>query len=125
MMPPVEMLTKDGYDLQFGTNVLGTFISNNHWFLTESFLGHFYFTKLLLPILESTAQNSPEKHVRVVTTSSSGHLFWGPKIQYNSLRDDPSRKKIGTQMLYSQSKYVSTSYNFKKSQMHGINKNHI
>ena len=26
MMPPVEMLTKDGYDLQFGTNVLGTYI---------------------------------------------------------------------------------------------------
>ncbi|KAG6328050.1 hypothetical protein ID866_11039, partial [Astraeus odoratus] len=42
--PPVGLLTEDGYDLQFGTNTLG----------------HFYFTKLLLPILISTASSSPD-----------------------------------------------------------------
>ena len=26
MIPPIEQLTADGYDLQFGTNVLGTSI---------------------------------------------------------------------------------------------------
>ncbi|KAF8547993.1 NAD(P)-binding protein, partial [Imleria badia] len=40
MTPPIDMLTDDGYDLQFGTNVLG----------------HFYFTKLVLPTLLSTAK---------------------------------------------------------------------
>ncbi|KAG2110815.1 uncharacterized protein F5147DRAFT_687339 [Suillus discolor] len=35
MAPPIEMLTDDGYDLQFGTNVLG----------------HFYFTNIVMPAL--------------------------------------------------------------------------
>ena len=36
-------VTKDGYEVQWGTNVVG----------------HFAFTKLLLPILEATAATSP------------------------------------------------------------------
>jgi retinol dehydrogenase 12 len=60
MFPPVEQITADGYDLQFGTNVLGLFLAlaftprtyySNLFFLT----GHFYFTKLLIPTLISTA----------------------------------------------------------------------
>ncbi|CAE6484200.1 unnamed protein product [Rhizoctonia solani] len=43
MAPPVEQRTFDGYDLQFGTNVLG----------------HYFFTILLLPTLIHTAKNSP------------------------------------------------------------------
>ena len=68
--------------------------------------GHFYFTKLLLPVLESTAKDSLEKHVRVVTTSSSVHMFWGPGIRYDSLVKGRVRERIGTNMLYGQSKYV-------------------
>lgn len=41
MAAPVEMKTSNGYDLQFGTNVLG----------------HYLFTMLLLPVLIRTAQN--------------------------------------------------------------------
>ncbi|KAL5520577.1 hypothetical protein ACEPAG_9801 [Sanghuangporus baumii] len=89
MVPPVDQLTTDGYDLQFGTNVLG----------------HFYFTKLLLPVLLETAKSAPDKHVRVVTTSSSAHLFQSGPIQYDTLRDSPKRKKLGTQKLYAQSKF--------------------
>jgi retinol dehydrogenase-12 len=52
MVPPIEQLTADGYDLQFGTNVVGPF----------------YFTKLLLPTLLSTAKNSPDGHARILAT---------------------------------------------------------
>lgn len=57
--PPVSDVTSDGYDLQFGTNVVG----------------HFYFTKLLLPILLATAKTTTSGKVRVVSTSSMAHLM--------------------------------------------------
>lgn len=43
MVSPVEQKTANGYDLQFGTNVLG----------------HSLFTTLLLPVLIHTTQTSP------------------------------------------------------------------
>ncbi|KAH8115060.1 NAD-binding protein [Phellopilus nigrolimitatus] len=89
MVPPVEQLTADGYDLQFGTNCLG----------------HFYFTKLLLPTLTETAKSAPDKHARVITTSSSVHMFHGPGLKWDTLKDSPARRKCSKQGLYSQSKY--------------------
>ncbi|KAH8115062.1 NAD-binding protein [Phellopilus nigrolimitatus] len=89
MIPPIEQLTADGYDLQFGTNCLG----------------HFYFTKLLLPTLIETAKSTPDKHVRVVTTSSSGHLLHGRGFSWDTLKDSPARKKWSTAALYAQSKF--------------------
>ncbi|KAI0369416.1 NAD(P)-binding protein [Pilatotrama ljubarskyi] len=56
MMPPIDQVTKDGYDLQFGTNVLG----------------HFYFTELVMPALLAGVESSPDHHARVITTSSAG-----------------------------------------------------
>jgi retinol dehydrogenase-12 len=57
LSPSVEMLTDHGYDLQFGTNVLG----------------HFYFTTLVLPaLLAATRWNS-----HVVNTSSDVHWLAG------------------------------------------------
>ncbi|KAG6374030.1 hypothetical protein JVT61DRAFT_4668 [Boletus reticuloceps] len=84
--PPIDMVTDDGYDLQFGTNVLG----------------HFYLTKLLLPILISTAKSSPEGTVRVVNTSSQAHLFGN--LQFDTFIDTPKRRANYTFRLYSQSK---------------------
>jgi len=52
-------VTKDGYESQFGTNVVG----------------HFALTKLLLPILETTASQTPPGTVRVINVSSLGHNF--------------------------------------------------
>lgn len=54
MIPPQGSLTKQGYELQLGTNNLGPFL----------------FTKLLTPILAKTAQNSPSSSIRCVWVSS-------------------------------------------------------
>jgi len=87
MMTPIEQLTTQGYDLQFGTNVLG----------------HFYFTKLLLPTLLATAKISPDVKVRIVNTASLTHVRCSG-IDFNTFKEGPARKKKGTEWLYSQSK---------------------
>ena len=89
MVPPVEMVTTDGYDLQFGTNVLG----------------HFYLTTLLLPLMIESAKYSPDRKVRIVNTSSSAHLLY--TLDSETFKDGPKRKKMHSLTLYSQSKFVS------------------
>ncbi|KAI9464792.1 NAD-P-binding protein [Russula earlei] len=89
----IDRRTSQGYDMQFGTNVLG----------------HFYFTKLLLPLLTATAKGSPPGSVRVVNVSSLGHIVTPPEgIKWSSLTpgDDclAVGKKIGATKLYGQSK---------------------
>ncbi|KAF5350745.1 hypothetical protein D9758_010401 [Tetrapyrgos nigripes] len=101
--PNIEELTAQGYDLQFGTNVLG----------------HFYFTKLVLPILISTAKNSPDGKVRVVNVSSSGHTHCN-KLDFNSFRESPVRKKIGSfPGLYAQSKFGNVLYSNELARRYG------
>ncbi|KAH0832124.1 hypothetical protein J3R83DRAFT_13033 [Lanmaoa asiatica] len=90
MFPPVSQLTSDGYDLQFGTNVLGR---------------HHYFTKLLLPLLISTAKASSTGKARIITVSSSAHTFGS--LKFETFKDTSARKKLSTFNLYCQSKYVS------------------
>ncbi|KAF9221545.1 NAD(P)-binding protein [Gyrodon lividus] len=87
MFPSIEELTADGYDLQFGTNVLA----------------HHYLTKLLLPRLISTAKSSPDGKARVVTVSSSAHMMGS--LKFETFKDTRARKKISTYRLYAQSKY--------------------
>ncbi|KDQ11791.1 hypothetical protein BOTBODRAFT_162426 [Botryobasidium botryosum FD-172 SS1] len=88
MIPPIEQLTTEGYDLQFGTNVLG------HW----------YFTRLLISMLQATSKASPDGHARIIITSSSTALFT-TTIDWDTLRDTPARNKLGTRALYAQSKF--------------------
>ncbi|KIK55257.1 hypothetical protein GYMLUDRAFT_47986 [Collybiopsis luxurians FD-317 M1] len=85
--PPIDQLTAQGFDMQFGVNTLGPF----------------YFTKLLLPILKSTAETTPNKQVRVVNVSSYGHHFF-PKLDFNTFKDSPARRKMRKIVLYGQSK---------------------
>ena len=92
MWPPIEELSKDGYDLQWGTNVVG------HWYLTE----------LLMPALLSGAKTSPDKHARVITTASSGAYL--DTLHFETFRDGPARRKMSTEALYYQTKHVSLNW---------------
>jgi NAD(P)-dependent dehydrogenase (short-subunit alcohol dehydrogenase family) len=56
MAPPKRLETAEGFELQFGTNVLG----------------HFALTALLMPALEQAAVESPDRP-RVVTLASIAH----------------------------------------------------
>lgn len=107
MVPPVEQLTADGYDLQFGTNCLGKLFHSLYFTPRTHFIrfrpGHFYFVKLLIPVLLETSKDGPK--ARVITTSSSTHMFCD--IDFETLEDGPKRIAKGTNDLYSQSKYVS------------------
>lgn len=51
-------LTKEGYEIQFGTN----------------HIGHALFTKLLMPVLLATAEE-PNSDVRIINVSSMGHYM--------------------------------------------------
>lgn len=82
----------DGYDLQFGTNVLG----------------HAHLTLSLLPELEAGAKSSSDGKSRVIWTSSLVvYLHEKPAMRFETLRDSPERKAWGTSSLYCQSKFVS------------------
>jgi NAD(P)-dependent dehydrogenase (short-subunit alcohol dehydrogenase family) len=76
MMPPFQR-TEDGFELQFGTNVLG----------------HFALTGLLFPLIEASSD------ARVVWLSSVAHL--SGKIDFNNLNAEQKYSKWGA---YGQSK---------------------
>ncbi|KAG9091562.1 hypothetical protein FRC06_000515 [Ceratobasidium sp. 370] len=94
MVSPVELKTANGYDLQFGTNVLG----------------HYLFTTLLLPTLIHTAQTNGA--ARIVNTSSGAH--WAAPsggINYTTIppndpQADEARRKMGSASLHAQSKWA-------------------
>ncbi|TCD68603.1 hypothetical protein EIP91_010394 [Steccherinum ochraceum] len=89
MNTPMDDLTSTGFDLQYGTNVLG----------------HFLFTELLLPALAAGAQSSPDHHSRIVATSSAGaHMA---TVDFDSLKDGPARRKLSPELLYWQSKFLN------------------
>ncbi|KAM5541128.1 hypothetical protein V8D89_005057 [Ganoderma adspersum] len=87
LTPPIDQLTDDGYDLQFGTTVVG----------------HFYLTELLMAALFAGAQTSPDHHARVVTTASMAAYM--QTLEYDTFRDGPARRALGTVGLYNQSKH--------------------
>jgi len=75
--------------------------------------GHFYLTKLLLPVLTATAGKAPAKTVRVVNVSSLSHYFGAPEgIRWTTVvpgtESREARKKLGASRLYGQSKTVGT-----------------
>ncbi|KAJ5768884.1 short-chain dehydrogenase [Penicillium odoratum] len=70
MMPPQGSKTKQGYELQLGTNNLG----------------HFLFVKYLHDILKKTALTAPKASVRVIWVSSSAILMAPkPAIDFDNM----------------------------------------
>ncbi|KAK0476778.1 hypothetical protein IW261DRAFT_1637237 [Armillaria novae-zelandiae] len=75
--PPLDALTEQGYDLQFGVNMLGVF----------------YFTRLLIPTLTSTYASNPEFKPRIINTASLFHAF------VNGLKFDTFKDVVWTTEL--------------------------
>lgn len=69
--------------------------------------GHFYFTKLLLPILLETTKTSPDGKARVVHVASVGHEFVSG-LRFDTFKDSPQRRRMHPTTLYFQSKFVRT-----------------
>ena len=111
MYLPVDKVTEQGIDMQFGTNVLGEsriLFSTSH---SQAHIGHFYLTRLLLPLLFATAKKSPAGTIRIVNLSSMTHNRAAPEgIRWSSLLNGNdslgARKELGTTRLYGQSKLV-------------------
>ncbi|KAK0652689.1 hypothetical protein B0T16DRAFT_406647 [Cercophora newfieldiana] len=86
-------LTKDGYEIQFGTN----------------HLGHALLTKFLLPVLEKTAKEILEADVRVISLTSHGHTGW-PKggFRFDLLKSTAA--ELGSYKCYFQSKLANALF---------------
>ncbi|PBK84749.1 NAD(P)-binding protein [Armillaria gallica] len=99
MLSPMEMLTKQGYDLQFGTNVIG----------------HFHFTKLVLPALLAAA--TPTEKARVITTSSSANYMG--TLNFDLWADGPARNKKAPGDMYVQSKHGNVVFAVELARRYG------
>ncbi|MCJ1358680.1 MAG: Ankyrin-3 [Icmadophila ericetorum] len=88
-------LTKDGYEIQFGTN----------------HLGHALLIKQLLPTLLRTAED-PGSDVRIVILSSEGHKAGTPRagIQFSTLKTPQKSGIAGEWTRYAQSKLANILY---------------
>lgn len=80
-------LTKEGYEIQFGTN----------------HMGHALFTKLLMPVLLATAQE-PNSDVRIINVSSMGHYMAPPG---GIIWDQAALEGFNTGRRYGQSKLAN------------------
>lgn len=83
-------LTKEGYEIQFGTN----------------HMGHALFTKLLLPTLLQTAKSGPDKDVRIISLSSAAEN-WVPSDLYNFDELKTDMASTGTWARYGASKIAN------------------
>jgi len=104
----IDKLTSQGFDMQFGTNVLG----------------HFYFTKLLLPLLTATAKNASKGSVRVVNVSSIGHYVVPAEgIRWSTLSPGGDyvavAKRVGALRLYGQSKLGNVLFSNEFARQYG------
>ncbi|MGF6605233.1 NAD(P)-dependent dehydrogenase (short-subunit alcohol dehydrogenase family) [Paraburkholderia sp. WSM4175] len=90
MAPPKRLETTDGFELQFGTNMLG----------------HYALTALLMPALELAAAESPDRP-RIVTIASIAHKQG--RIDFDDLQ---SEKHYSPMQSYRQSKLANLIFAF-------------
>ena len=91
MAPPKRRETEDGYELQFGTNVLG----------------HFALTALLLPSLERAAAIPDRPAPRIVTVASIAHK--PGRIHFDDLQ---FTRRYSPMKAYQQSKLADLMFAF-------------
>ena len=116
MVSPKDQLTAQNYDLQFGTNVIGkvpalfgSLVMLTGFPRSLACVGHWLFTKLLLPALfAATDASSTHEKARIVTVSSSANYLTNG-INFNAIADGPARQKYGEWELYNKSKFVRTT----------------
>ncbi|KAJ7693251.1 NAD(P)-binding protein [Mycena olivaceomarginata] len=88
MMPRIELVTSEGYDITFETNVLDT--------------GTLYLTKLLLPaLLSAAASNRPGCPPAQQPNLTPVIHYIAIDATYNSFKDGPARRKMHPANLYS------------------------
>jgi NAD(P)-dependent dehydrogenase (short-subunit alcohol dehydrogenase family) len=90
MTPPKRLETADGFELQFGTNVLG----------------HFALTALLMPALEQAAAASPDRP-RIITLASIAHKRG--RLNFDDLQ---STQSYSPMKAYQQSKLADLIFAF-------------
>ncbi|KAG9041745.1 hypothetical protein FS837_011813 [Tulasnella sp. UAMH 9824] len=101
MKTPIDELTAEGYDLQWGTNTLG----------------HAHFTICLIPALLEGAKTSSDGKARVVNVSSDA--AYGSCINWDTLRDGPERRKLSPLSLYFQSKFGNYVFSCELARRYG------
>jgi len=89
MGSPVE-LTAQGYEMQFGVNVLG----------------HFYLTKLLLPLLQETAERTGEPARIMQFISVTALVVWWD-LDFATFKAGPEQRALSAWSRYSQSKLAN------------------
>lgn len=109
MACPKHLVTEDGYDMQFGTNVIGTPFYQRDIYapaLIVLLSGPFLFTELLMPLLVEATKTSRDHHARVVMTASGGAYL--STLHWGTFKDGPVRQRTFFGHLYNQSKLVSS-----------------
>ncbi|KAL6411849.1 putative short-chain dehydrogenase reductase protein [Ilyonectria robusta] len=102
-------LTRNGYEIQFGTN----------------HVGHALFTKLLLSLLLKTAENDPNADARVVCLSSASHrqapvggiLFDQLKTKSDQLKTKSDQLKTKSDQLKTKSEGISEFSRYGQSKL--------
>jgi len=101
MAPHARLETADGFELQFGTNVLG----------------HFALTALLMPALEQAAADLPNSRPRIVTIASIAHKRG--RLNFDDLQSTRSYSPMKT---YQQSKLADLMFAFELNRrLHAAN----
>ncbi|CAG9990728.1 unnamed protein product [Clonostachys byssicola] len=94
IMATAEGLTKDGYEIQMGTN----------------HMGHALLTRLLLPLLEKTKSSHADADVRVISLSSYGHTQVSEKMGFRFDTPKTTAESLGAYGRYFQSKLANVLF---------------
>ncbi|RPD54182.1 NAD(P)-binding protein [Lentinus tigrinus ALCF2SS1-7] len=91
MLPPIDALTKQGYDLTVGI----------------SLIGHHLFLRLLYPLLLAAPAPDPARIIWVA--SFAHHHVPGGRLNYATFTDGPERRKTGLFLLYDEAKLAQVT----------------